>query len=225
MVDVDGGARSVLTSGDVDIVNPFEDPEVGSAVDLFAYFKQLCTWLHEQDEIAASYRTVAIDTLSELHDHLMTQHLSKKRKEGHTPDWKDYNEIKNQLVHISRSLRTLSQRRGVNIIFTTHLIVDSAESMPPIKKRPSLSPAARRHVLASLDMVGMIEVNEKTRTRTLTLQELANTETKKREPFNWPRKLPGVIENPNMVDILEYIHGDGDLKGFDTPPEGESTPT
>ena len=216
---MDIGARSVLTLPNVDIVSPWDDPEVGTAVDIFAYFKQLCTWLHEQDEVARQYRTVAIDTLSELQDHLMLQHLGKKRKEGRTPEYKDHNEIKNQVVYIVRQLRTLSQRRGINVILTTHLHQDSGDAPLPHKRRPSLSPAARRGVLASLDMVGLIEIDEKTRRRKLILEERHNTDTKKREPHNWPRKLPGVLENPSMVDILEYIHGDGE---FSLPDASET---
>ena len=206
---------------DVDITSPWETPEVGKAPDMFSYFKQLCAWLHEQDADAQQYRTIAIDTLSELQDHLMIEHMEKKRKGGQSPEWKDQNEVKNQVVFIVRQLRTLSQRRGVNIILTTHMQEDSDPKPMPWKKRPALTPSIRRGVLASLDIVGMIEIDEKTRKRRLIIEERANTETKTREPYNWPRKLPGVIENPSMVDILEYIYGDGKL----TLLEPTSTPT
>ena len=207
LVDIDTGVRSIATAPNVDHLNPFEDMAAQKQSDMFNYFKDLCGWLHSRtDDAVDDYRTVVLDTVSELQDQLMGDHLRRSRKDGKPPEWPDYNHIKNQMVYITRQLRLLAAKRGVNVVLTAHDTGDDPNGPNAHKTRPALSGATRRGVLASLDLVGWLSLDAKTGKRKLLLEARNNTDTKKREPADWPNPLPGEIEDPSLVSILQNIH-------------------
>lgn len=208
LVDIDSGARSINDNDGVDVISPLEDPMIdstGRSGGLFNYLRQLADWLHAFDPEAAQYKTVAVDTITELQDQLLNDRQVRTKRENAPPERDDYREVKNQLVFLVRRFRQLSTRHGMNVVFTAHEGSDDANSPTANKIRPALSPSTRRGVLACLDIIGYLTIDPKTRKRQLVLEERNATDSRTRQPRYSASRLPGVIEDPTFSLLLDGL--------------------
>ena len=207
IVDVDGGARTVCHSPEIEVIVPAN----------FRQVEQICDAFIQEEH---SFKTVAIDSLSEA-QRMLVEEIGRTTKNPEAGlSQAEWGRIGDRIHSLIRKMRHISKSKGYNVIFTTVETLAKDERTGRKKRLPYLTPSVRSRVCLSIDTVGMLEVDYKSGTndknaeqeynRVLTLENRPDTITKTRQPKPGEEfmftPLPGRIVNPSMVDILEIIN-------------------
>ena len=195
VVDIEGGTRSIHGYDHVDVFQPKTWSEVESVKNF------LMRGGH-------SYKTIVIDSITEAQvlglPHIMTQ----TRNSTGSPTLQDWGKSAEQLQTLVRDYRILSQTRGWNVIFTAQLQTEKDDLTGRVMRNIALTPAALRAVTRATDGIGLLEVDAKTKKRTLILDIQPDAEAKFRQPKDWPHQVPSEIEDPTMGKILNLMFGE-----------------
>jgi hypothetical protein len=196
LIDVEGGTRSVAHRTDIHVIIPTH----------FGQFREIFEWLANGEH---PYKTIGIDSLTEAQA-LGLKQIMGSRAGVETPELRDWGKSNEQIQILVRNFRTLSRIKGFNVVFTarTAEILDKATEM--ILRRPMLTPKAAEAVSATVDAVGYLEMNLKTKegqpARRLRLQGTPYIDAKVRQAPTGPI-LPPVVEDPSLPKLLDFLNG------------------
>lgn len=194
-IDVEGGTRSIADRADIDVIRPDSMGEV----------KEIYDWLADGTH---DYRTIVVDTISEL----QRVGLGEILQTGNNPDWpqiQDWGKSTEQMLKFVRAFRYLAQNKGWNVIFTAHANQQADKISGAVLIRPNLTPGATVAVTGVVDVCGYMKLLPDG-TRQLQLAPTRTVAAKYRQPLTG-RRLPDVIDNPSMVDILGHLKGNKTL--------------
>lgn len=198
-IDVEGGTRSIADRSDITVAQPSSIGDV----------KEIYDWL--VSDKTHTFQTIVIDTLSEL-QRLGLAEIMRTAKDPEWPGIQDWGRSTEQVTRLVRAFRLLSQEKGWNVIFTTHANEQKDEVTGAVLIRPNLTPSATVQACGVVDVVGYLTMNSEG-VRTLLLKPTRTVTAKYRQPLQGPR-LPDMIENPSLVEILAHLRGEKKL------PEG-----
>jgi hypothetical protein len=219
LIDVESGTASLASMfPNIKIVSYAEScsewtKEHGNTEVPFPVYDWIMTLIDEL-RVDTTYKTVIIDSLTELQNMLMQAFLqadviTKPNKDPDIPSLQDYNKNASQVRRVVRALRDLDK----NIIFTC--LVRSSSSLGEdfvSKYIPAMTPKLAGEIAMFLDVVLHMYVDisgssdepiRKAMSR-ITPQYLA------KDRFG---TLPGVITNPTMKDIYDNTLGVSKSKG------------
>jgi hypothetical protein len=212
LINIEGGALAVSDP------SVYGADSVIDAVDFsgFDFLQTVFAGLAKGDH---GYKTVIIDSLSELVKYNLDSIIQKKIDNGarnrDTDDifLEDYGTMTKQMRRVVRMFRDLP----MHVIYTCHAApVDQSENS---KIGPDLSNKLRASVIGYMDVVGYMYIGEKTVTETGTDGKPAETKVpcrkllctplgkfiaKDRSPGN---KLGKTIDEPTMQIIMDKISG------------------
>lgn len=212
----DDGTDSIADVEEVDVkqVESFEDWE-------FVYW-----WLKKNPK---KYRSVVIDTVSNIQEFLVQEIGGKGRNGKKTGDWgsmtkQDWGEVASSMKEMITNYRDLT-RLGVEIVFiaqdrtfNTDLEDDTGGMVMP-EVGPKLSPSVRSHLNAQVSFIGRTYIRERERTKLIKGKKIKFSkiefclgvgpnsvyDSKARKPRSFD--LPDFIVNPSYGDIINLMKG------------------
>ena len=193
IVDIDGGARSVHGLDYVDVTRPTNLKELNATIDWFTKGQ------HE-------YRTIGIDTLTEVQDMVMANIMSGR--DDVTPEQRDWFKCGDEIQRMMRKLRTLSQIKGWNCFFTARERTLEEKISSRTRVAPAIIPSVIDRVIGVADMVGYFDIDRKTQKHKVSFKENNQTYAKIREPKGWKRPAPRDMDDPDLAVLLGIIHND-----------------
>lgn len=197
----------------------------------FEDFEDTYWWLKEND--GGKYKTVIIDTVSQLQQIVVEEKSASKKKRGGKPagewgsmtrgDWGDVAALMKEWLINYRDLSSL----GINVVFiaqdrTFNLSdeEDDADGGIAPEVGPGLSPSIAKALNAAVSMIGNTFIRQRTITKEVNgkKRKIERIEyclrvgpnpsyiTKVRKPKS--TKAPDVIADPTYQDILDIIEGE-----------------
>lgn len=161
------------------------------------------------------YKTVVIDSLSELQkynlDYVVATTPRDKRKDEDDIFVEDYGKSTKMMRRTMRNFRDLP----MHVIYICHDAPTNSK-VENSKIGPALTPAFMKSALGMVDVVGYMYASEKEVGKTSEDKPIVETvrklltkptlryEAKDRSPGG---KLPKIMENPTMKEIMDYITG------------------
>lgn len=109
-----------------------------------------------------------------------------------------------RFVSMVRNFRVLSERRNINIVFTSHTQETKDDESGIIIVRPNLTPGTLSTVLGTVDVAMFLDIKKGKR-----LAYLVGTDrvwAKVRKPIS-QGVVPDVLENPTFEKILRIVEG------------------
>jgi phage nucleotide-binding protein len=200
-IDVEGGTRSIADRANIDVIRP----------ESIADVQELYHWLIDMSDVGQEpYKTIVIDTISEL-QRLGMKDILQKSRDPNFPGIQEWAKSNEQISALVRAFRNLAQLKGWNVIFTAHANEQKDEVTGAILIRPNLTPKAAELVCGAVDVVGYM-TRDYDGKHHLRLEPSNTIVAKYRQPLTGP-VLPTMIENPNLVDILAHMRSEVDLAG------------
>lgn len=193
LVDVGAGSRSIAHRSDIDVIVPQGWDEMG---EILAYLRTP----------ASSYKTIIVDTLSELSDRCMQFILraNKRSLPSMTKEINDYAELNRRMLTMIRAYKELAPARGCNVLFTAWEVDrDIPKDKTTLTRvRPDLSPAVIEGTYGILDSVVRLKMVQGK--RVLVLRGAGQTVLAK---FRVPPhiQVPETIEQPTMAALLAQL--------------------
>lgn len=194
-VDIEGGTLTLRdVFPDCDVVRVTSWPELQSI------YNELYAGVH-------SYRTVVIDSLTELQAFNMEQLIKNKTDEDPDVDediatLRDWQRSGTQVRKFIRAYRDLP----ITTIFTALMKSDKDKLSSKVAKKPSLPGKMADQVAGMFDLVAYmykksIETNEGVEERRLLLTQATETITAK----DRSGKLPAVLQEPTMKEMYDMM--------------------
>lgn len=193
LVDVGAGSRSIAHRDDIDVIVPQSWEEMG---EILAYLRTP----------ASPYRTVIVDTLSELSDRCMQFVLrgNKRALPLMTKEANDYAEVNRRMLSIIRAYRDLATAKGCNVLFTAWEVDRDLpkENTTLTRVRPDLSPAVIEGTYGILDSV--VRLTHRQGKRMLTLRGSGQALLAK---FRVPPQIeiPTTIDDPTIAALFKHL--------------------
>lgn len=172
------------------------------------------------------YRTVVVDTVSQLQSVLVREHAVRNGKSGRTAgNWgtltkKDWGDIASKLKEALIDYRDLTEL-GIEVVFIAQDRVfnvedEDAEDLPPPEVGPALSPSVAKALNASVSVVAntfvrkrVKKIGGKSTTKIEYCLGIGPSEIytrKVRKPKS--DELPDLIVNPDYEEIIAIIKGE-----------------
>ncbi len=186
-VDVGAGARSIVHRKDIAAIVPEEWKD----------FRQILAYLEDEDH---PYNTVVIDTISEA-QRMNLQQVTRNQGRD-VAQLQDYLTSNTQMFNLITAFKSLAITRGMNVIFVAHEKEEKEETSGSILIRPDLPPGVAKDIVKLMDAVGRL-VQVKQDKREIRFYGTINAVGKFRQPPN-AIQIPATVENPTMVDILQF---------------------
>jgi hypothetical protein len=218
-VDVESGYRTVrdkylplVRSGQVDVLT------TTSAKDVSVIFAAL--WGPDRGK----YRTVVIDSLTELYALLMNIHLTGKGREETNTQLQDYGVIAAQMLKL---LRRMTRESTCHILCTAGEDTEKDEISGALRIGPDITGQMSRRAPRYFDIVGYLTSEIKARSdgvvretkRLLQLQPYGNVQAKDRTPGS---PLGALLEDPTMAKLYKASYGHLDPLDFSSLKNAES---
>jgi AAA domain len=155
------------------------------------------------------YKTIILDSLTEIQKFCMGQIMSDVVKKDSTRDpdiasMREWGKMGEQMRRLVRALRDLP----CNVIFTALAKESRTDRDGTVKNGPALPGQMRGEMAGYVDIVVFMykkEVREGTERLMKTL--LLSQGTERHIAGDRSGKLPSIMEEPTMQDIYNYIHG------------------
>lgn len=190
-IDVEGGTMSLAHS--------YPDVEAIRITSL-AELQKLYNELHKGEH---GYRTIVIDSLTEIQKMSMNAIMRKARSDNPDID-PDMPQVQHWGKNLSQTRTTVRAWRDlpVNVIFTA-LVDSEKDNRGKTVMRPSLTGKAKGEIPGFVDIVLYYYIRvDKERTKRLLLAAQTDTVIVK----DRSGKLPQLLEEPTMADIYSAIH-------------------
>lgn len=204
-IDVEGGVRSIADRPDITVVRP----------DKFEDIREIYAALQNG---SLPYQTVVVDSISEAQA-LGLKAIMRSSRTPDLPGLQDYGKSNEQIVGLIRALRGLAQTRGMNVILTSLAAETKDENTGAVLTRPAMTPKAMELATGAVDMLGYLTYDAKSGKRVLKMQSNGTFLAKLRQPTSGPQ-IPGIIEDPTLVRILELLRTSRPTRGG---KEGDAT--
>ncbi len=174
------------------------------------------------------FRTIVIDSMTELYDLMMVAQLIKKNRSGGTPSQPDYGICHNQFMGLLRAIKDCN----INVIVTCGMAYRTDEMYGTLLIEPDMVGKITKRIPRFFDIVGYLTTKltsarpEKAKitdiTRVLQVQPFRKTTAKDRSS-----NLGVLIENPTIPRIWMTYFGltPEDIRAMSQPPvEKDVTP-
>lgn len=203
---VDIGAVSIRHRTDLDVVVIGDDKELGEALKI----------LMDQDRKGGPYKTVVVDSLTQLHKCLMRPLMKKVVLQNPKMDTVEVPSMREWGI-VSERLQVLLMRlshAGINTIITATERTDRDETLGLPSARPDLPGRLPNHVMEWADIVGRITAVQKDEAvhRVMHVQPGRRYTAKDRtgvlgNRFELLVEKPGDLKTSTMVQIYRAIFG------------------
>lgn len=196
LLDTEHGSRTLKNHPELSGVKVLKIKSVKDLSDVFWELK---------DGGFPEYKTVIVDTLSELQKRALDEALKKNsatnpKLDPYVPAGTDYQRNTEQIRRLVMSYRDLDR----NIIFTAHEVEEKDDSDGIIKVRPALTPKVNQTVYGLMDLIGYLTITfnaEGKAERKLQVHPSRRVQAKTR------LELPPIITNPTMKFLLDANKG------------------
>lgn len=151
LIDIDSGARTLVGSSNVDVLEYVSIEQVEAVVE----------YLKRDDPAFAKYDTIAFDTITQLQMKAIDSLLKKKSNTAGVPiykaDWDIYGEVTQRLRSLMLDFRDINK----NLILTAHVKEDKDPLTDLMMLRPDLTPKLAATVAGLFDIVGYMRIDAK----------------------------------------------------------------
>jgi phage nucleotide-binding protein len=184
LIDVDSGARTLVGTKNVDVLEYVSIEQVEAIVD----------YMVKGDPAFDEYETIAFDTISTLQMKNIDSQLQRKSKTAGMPiykaDWDIYGEMTQRLRSLMMAFRSIDK----NLIVTCHSTEKEDAVTKLMMQRPDLTPKLAATISGLFDIVGYMRIDAKG-VRQLQVQPSKTVLAKTRV------RLPSEIANPTWTAI------------------------
>ena len=151
---------------------------------------------------AHNYKTIIIDSLSELYEMALAD--VKKKKNHEIPELSDYGHAKSYLASYIRELRMACESQGMNLVLTAPIKVMKDDTTGRTEILPALGSETARAMCRAVNSIGLMEKDPKTGARCLRFDGVRNCSVLK---LRTPKGVvaPEKIDKPTMSNIFEYV--------------------
>jgi len=187
MLDVEGGTTTLRHRKDIDVI---QVRSIGDVVDVHNTLRT------DNDGF---YKTVAIDSLSELHDLDMREIMRRRDPNADVAQIQEWGQARNHMRKIVRAYRDLP----MNTIFTAQLDIDKDNITGAIQYSPSFSGKLKTELPGFIDIVGYLytTIEEEEIIRTIQFGQTRRVMAKDRTGV-----LGGKLDSPTIPMMWDMIH-------------------
>ena len=211
--DADGGMRSISHRNDIDVIEVINWKQITSLTN---EVQKECPW-----------KTIVHDNLSEY------RIVNMRSITAEIPTWPEYNRNTTEMLVFIRKWRDIARLHGINVIFIAWDKSEKDESTGFIKKELAFTPSLAETLPGVVDIIGhmTIENDPPIFTRLLNFSPGPRTSAKfRRSKSEHASKIPLVIPNPTMVDLLATLKGgepwpESKYAKYEIKATGKVTPT
>lgn len=208
-IDLEGGTRTIADRvRKLESLNDLGNPQPGFIdvvrIRTFGQLQKVYDFLYTSKyrDQRAVYKTVVIDSLTEINQLVLQQAMSDspvKRLEIDVPEQRDYLKANSTMKAILRALRDID---GLHVILTALAQTIEDDATGAVRIKPALIGKLRDEAQAIVEYVGYLRINVTSKKREIIFQPEGRINAKER---SHPKAQIGSLTDPSMTSLLDKI--------------------